>query len=66
MNDQEDMYEQVLAEMKKLNEKIEKLENEVEDVKFFAAPQPTITPAMIGQIGGILLGALVIISLFWI
>lgn len=66
MNNQEDTNQQLLDEMKKMNEKIDKLEEEIEDVKFFATPQPVVTPAMIGQIGGIVLGALAIIGFFWL
>ncbi|WP_144460607.1 hypothetical protein [Siminovitchia fortis] len=61
----EEINTQLLNEVKEMKAKMEKLEQDIEDIKFFT-PKPVVTPAMIGQIGGILLGALVIIGLFWL
>ena len=56
---------QLLQEVKEMKTKMEKLEQDIEDIKFFT-PKPLVTSAMIGQVGGILLGALVIIGIFWL
>lgn len=64
MSNQEESIQLLIKEVKELNEKITKMEAEIEDIKFFS-PRPVLTPAMIGQIGGYVLGALAIIGLFW-
>ena len=61
----EETNTQLLNEMKKMRTKMEKIEQDLEDIKFFT-PKPVLTPAMIGQVGGIILGALVIIGIFWL
>jgi type II secretory pathway component PulM len=62
--DQENVNIQLLNEMKELRAKIEKLEKDVEDVKYFT-PKPVLTPQVIAQIGGFILGAIVLIGIFW-
>ena len=61
----EDSSAQLLNEIKEMKTKMEKLEQDIEDIKFFT-PKPVVTPAMIGQVGGILLGAWAIIGIFWL
>ena len=61
----EETNTQLLNEMEKMRIKMEKIEQDLEDIKFFT-PKPVLTPAMIGQVGGIILGALVIIGIFWL
>lgn len=64
MTDQEDTNVQLIKEIKALNAKIEKLEKDIEDIKYFA-PKPILTPQVISQIGSFILGAIVLIGLFW-
>lgn len=61
----EETNTQLLNEIKQMRTKMEKLEQDIEDIKFFT-PKPVVTSSMIGQIGGIILGALVIIGIFWL
>ncbi len=65
LKSREETNTQLLNEVKEMRTKMEKLEQDIEDIKFFT-PKPIVTPAMIGQIGGLILGALVIIGIFWL
>ncbi|MFS0646355.1 hypothetical protein [Siminovitchia sp. 179-K 8D1 HS] len=64
MTDQEDTNVQLIKEIKALNAKIKKLEKDIEDIKYFT-PKPVLTPQVISQIGSFILGAIVLIGLFW-
>lgn len=66
MISQQQTQEQLLVEIKELKASIKKLETDIEDIKFFT-PQPKtiIDKETIGTIGGLILGALVIIGIFF-
>lgn len=63
-NKDNETNELLLKEIKQLNEKISKLETDIEDIKFFT-PKPILNTETIGTIGGLILGALVIIGIFY-
>ncbi|WP_339165158.1 hypothetical protein MHB50_18270 [Siminovitchia sp. FSL H7-0308] len=64
MADQENTNVQLINEIKALNAKIEKLEKDIEDIKYFT-PKPVLTPQVISQVGGFILGAIILIGIFW-
>ncbi|KRG13277.1 hypothetical protein [Lederbergia galactosidilytica] len=57
---------ELLQEIKSLQETVKKLETDIEDIKYFT-PQPRkfLDKEIIGTIGGFILGALVIIGIFF-
>ena len=48
-----------------LEDRIARLEKEMHELEFLA-PKPIITSAQIGQVGGFILGAIVLIGIFWL
>lgn len=59
MNDQ-NVKEKIIA----LEDRIIRLEKEIQELEFLT-PKPVVTSAQIGQIGGYLMGAIVLIGIFW-
>lgn len=64
--DQSKQLEELLSEVKELREQVKKLESDIEDIKYFT-PQhkPVFDKEMVSTIGGFLIGALVIIGIFF-
>ncbi|MCR2821827.1 hypothetical protein [Lederbergia panacisoli] len=62
MSDQN--QDQLIKEIAELKEMVRKLESEIEDIKFFTK-RPLLDSGTIGTVGGIILGALAIIGIFW-
>jgi len=60
MSDQD----RLMTEIAELKETVKKLESEIEDIKFFTK-RPLLDSGTIGTIGGLILGALAIIGIFW-
>lgn len=62
----DETQELLLKEIKSLQETVKKLETDIEDIKYFT-PQPRtiIDKELVGTLGMILLGALVIIGIFF-
>lgn len=57
----------LLEEIRALQKTVKKLETDIEDIKYFTPEphKPFLDKETIGTIGGILLGALVIIGIFF-
>ncbi|MBS4195051.1 hypothetical protein [Lederbergia citri] len=62
MNEQN--QDQLMTEIAELKEMVRKLESDIEDIKFFTK-RPIFDSSTIGTVGGIILGALAIIGIFW-
>ncbi|MBS4200026.1 hypothetical protein KHA93_10200 [Bacillus sp. FJAT-49732] len=60
----EQNQEQLLNEINELKEMVKKLESDIEDIKFFTK-RPILDSGTIGTVGGLILGALAIIGIFW-
>ncbi|MCJ8009578.1 hypothetical protein ACFFF5_13470 [Lederbergia wuyishanensis] len=60
----EQNQDQLLQELSELKEMVKKLESDVEDIKFFTK-RPIFDSGTIGTVGGLILGALAIIGIFW-
>ncbi len=57
---------ELLKEIRSLQETVKKLETDIEDIKYFTPqPQKILDKEVIGTIGGLILGALVIIGIFF-
>lgn len=56
--------EQLSKDMQELKNSVQQLSNEIEVLKNQKA-RPALTPGIVGQIGGILLGAIVLLGIFW-
>jgi uncharacterized protein YlxW (UPF0749 family) len=48
-----------------LSEQVKQLQNEVAELRKEDRHQSVLNPVMIGQIGGFILGAIVLIGIFW-
>lgn len=64
MNGQDEWGTNLDKEMIALKAKVDHLENEIKEMEFLA-PKPFISSEQIGQIGKFLLGAIVLVGIFW-
>lgn len=64
MNEQENRELKLENEIVALQARVDHLEKEMKELEFLV-PKPIITSAQLGQIGSFLLGAIVLIGIFW-
>ena len=59
-NREQSLEEEIVA----LNKRMDQMEKEMQELEFLA-PKPIISSAQFGQIGTFILGAIVLIGIFW-
>jgi hypothetical protein len=54
----------LVKEINELKVTVKQLQDEIQQIKTIKS-RPVLTPALIGQIGSFILGAIVLIGIFW-
>ncbi|MBO1913193.1 hypothetical protein [Sporosarcina sp. 6E9] len=65
MNEPNNREQSLEKEIVALKTRMDQMEKEMQELEFLV-PRPIISPAQFGQIGKFILGAIVLIGIFWL